>query len=97
MLATVRRVICSAPARYIFNCTVLCLMFLHFLPTPLDAARRGGKTEVLPVQTAAPVAVVIDQLGSEQELRKQLIRARERVRHKREILRACSRACRYVV
>jgi len=32
-----------------------------------------------------------------QELRRQLIRARERVRHKRDILRACSRACGYSV
>jgi transposase len=32
-----------------------------------------------------------------QELRRQLIRARERVRHKRAILRACSRACGYSV
>jgi transposase len=32
-----------------------------------------------------------------QELRRQLIRARERVRHKRDILRACSRACGYAV
>jgi transposase len=31
------------------------------------------------------------------ELRGQLIRARERLRHKREILRACSRACGYSV
>ena len=29
------------------------------------------------------------------ELRRQLIRARERMRHKRDILRACSRACGY--
>jgi transposase len=32
-----------------------------------------------------------------QELRRQLIRARKRVRHKRDILRACSRACGYAV
>ena len=32
-----------------------------------------------------------------QELRRQVIRARERVRHKRDILRACSRACGYSV
>jgi transposase len=32
-----------------------------------------------------------------QELRRQLIRARERVRHKRDILRACSPACGYAV
>jgi len=32
-----------------------------------------------------------------QEVRRQLIRARERVRHKRDILCACSRACGYAV
>jgi transposase len=32
-----------------------------------------------------------------QELRSQVIRARERVRHKRAVLRACSRACGYSV
>jgi transposase len=31
-----------------------------------------------------------------QELRMQVIRARERLRHKRTIIRACSRPCRYL-
>ncbi len=43
------------------------------LPAPIDAARGGGgKTEVLPVEKAAPGAVVIETSGNEQELRKQL-------------------------
>jgi transposase len=32
-----------------------------------------------------------------QELRTQVIRARERLRHKRDIIRACSRQCGYLV
>lgn len=42
------------------------------LPASLDAARGGGKTEVLPVEKAAPAAVVIESAGGEQELRAQL-------------------------
>jgi hypothetical protein len=48
------------------------------LPASLEAARGGpgrsggGKMEVLPSQKAAPVAVFIDAVGSESELRKQL-------------------------
>ncbi len=37
-----------------------------------EAARGGGKTEVMPIQTTAPAAVVIEITGSEMELRKQL-------------------------
>jgi hypothetical protein len=43
-------------------------MFLSLLPSPLSAA-PGGKTETLPVQKAAPAAVVIEATGSEPELR----------------------------
>lgn len=43
------------------------------LPSPLEAARGGGgKTEVLPVEKAAPAVVIIDAAGSELELRAQL-------------------------
>jgi hypothetical protein len=48
------------------------LILISLVPVSLDAARGGGKTEVMPVQKAAPAAVVIDATGSEQELRKQL-------------------------
>lgn len=52
---------------------VFAVALTTLLPVRLDAARGGGgKTEVLPMQTAAPVAVVIEASGSEQELRKQL-------------------------
>jgi hypothetical protein len=53
----------------------LCLIGL--LPAPLHAARGGtspggGKTEVLPIQKAAPAVVTIDGAGNEAELRRQL-------------------------
>jgi hypothetical protein len=51
---------------------LLSLVLLGLLPSPLDAAREGGKTEVMPVQKAAPAAVVIESVGNEGELRKQL-------------------------
>lgn len=49
----------------------LCLALLSAAPAALLAG-QGGKTEVLPVQKAAPAAVAIEAAGSEQELRKQL-------------------------
>jgi hypothetical protein len=48
------------------------LLLMTLLPSSLDAARGGGKTEVLPMQTAAPVAVVIESAGSDEELRRRL-------------------------
>jgi hypothetical protein len=48
------------------------LILISLVPVSLHAARGGGKTEVMPVQKAAPAAVVIDATGSEEELRKQL-------------------------
>lgn len=50
--------------------TVAVLMCSH--DTTVHAARPEGKTEVLPVQKAAPVAVVIEISGAEQDLRTQL-------------------------
>jgi hypothetical protein len=49
----------------------LCLILLSAAPAALLAG-QGGKTEVLPVQKAAPAAVAIEAAGSEQELRKRL-------------------------
>jgi len=50
---------------------LLLLATVPFVPTGLEAA-PGAKTEVLPVQKAAPAAVVIETTGSEAELRRQL-------------------------
>lgn len=59
-------------ARRLLTGALSSLILIGLVPVSLHAARGGGKTEVLPVQKAAPVAVVIDGTGSEQELRKQL-------------------------
>lgn len=58
--------------RYLRSIALLAVMASILLPASLDAARGGGKTEVLPVQKAAPAAVVLDATGSEKELRTQL-------------------------
>lgn len=69
----------SAQSHRTLTIALLGLMIYGALPAPLDAARgTGGKTEVLPVEKSAPAAIVLDQPGSEQELRKQL-RARNGV------------------
>jgi hypothetical protein len=47
------------------------LILVSFPPLSLQA-ERGGKTEVMPIQKAAPAAVVVESTGEEQELRKQL-------------------------
>lgn len=51
--------------------TLVGLATVLFIPIDLEAA-PGGKTEVLPVQKAAPAAVVIETAGSEAELRRQM-------------------------
>lgn len=51
--------------------TLVGLVSIPFGPIGLDAA-PAGKTEVLPVQKAAPAAVVIETAGSEAELRRQM-------------------------
>lgn len=48
------------------------LILMSLLPLSLRAERGGGKTEVMPIQKAAPAAVVVETTGSEQDLRKQL-------------------------
>ena len=53
------------------------LLCVGLLPVPLDAARGGtgpggGKTEVLPIQKAAPAVVIIETPGNEADLRRQL-------------------------
>jgi hypothetical protein len=59
------------PVHYLIAGSLLILTFMSFVPAPLDAA-QGGKTEVLPIQKAAPAVVFIETAGSETELRQQL-------------------------
>ncbi len=58
-------------AHYLIAGTLLVLTLLSLVPASLVAA-QGGKTEVLPVQKAAPAVVYIETPGSEAELRRQL-------------------------
>jgi hypothetical protein len=52
---------------------LLGLLLTGMFPGVLEAARGGGgKTEVLPVQKAAPAVVFIDEPGTEADLRRQL-------------------------
>ena len=60
----------SIAARYVFF--LLLLMGLSVCPYLLEAAPKGGKTEVLSMEKAAPAAVVIETAGTEQELRRQM-------------------------
>jgi len=60
------------PFRHLVAAALVGLLFIGLAPSPLNAARGGGKTEVLPVQKAAPAAVIIEGLGNEAELRRQM-------------------------
>ena len=71
MTETVSRMTRPTPLHYLITGTLLVLTLMSLLPASLDAA-QGGKTEVFPVQKAAPAAVVIETAGSEVELRRQL-------------------------
>lgn len=51
---------------------LLGLVLLTIVSLPLQAAREGGKTEVMPMVKSAPTAVVIEATGNEPDLRKQL-------------------------
>lgn len=57
--------------QYLIGGFLLVLTLMNVLPGLLEAA-QGGKTEVLPVQKAAPAAVFIETTGNETELRQQL-------------------------
>src|SRR5512147_94560 len=73
MIHMLQRIVGSVAVRDLLGNAVLGLILLGLLPSPLDAARGGGgKTEVLPVEKAAPAVVVVEASGSEQELRAQL-------------------------
>jgi hypothetical protein len=58
-------------AHYLIAGPLLLLTLMSLVPASLNGA-QGGKTEVLPVQKAAPAAVFIEAVGSEAELRRQL-------------------------
>ncbi|MCC6967116.1 MAG: hypothetical protein IT391_12650 [Nitrospira sp.] len=73
----IARMTFHAPIRYLAAVGLVGLFLTGFLPAPLNAARGGtspggGKTEVLPVQKAAPSVVMIDTPGNEVDLRRQL-------------------------
>lgn len=57
---------------YFPSVVLLSLLVMGVLSAPLGAAEGGGKTEVLPMQKAAPAAVFIESPGSEADLRRQL-------------------------
>jgi len=56
----------------LFAGALTVLILTSLLPLSLRAERGGGKTEVMPIQKAAPAAVVVETTSSEQDLRKQL-------------------------
>ena len=56
---------------YLIAGPLLVLTLMSLVPVSLSGA-QGGKTEVFPVQKAAPAAVLIETPGSEAELRRQL-------------------------
>ncbi len=60
-----------APFCHLAAGCLLGLLLTGLLPASLDAA-GGGKTEVLPMQKAAPAAVFIETPGNEADLRRQL-------------------------
>ncbi|MEP6958312.1 MAG: hypothetical protein ABI980_06245 [Nitrospirota bacterium] len=67
----VTRFVRTRSVSYLIAASLLVLNLMIFLPASLDAA-QGGKTEVLPVQKAAPATVFIETTGNETELRQQL-------------------------
>ncbi|MEP6934950.1 MAG: hypothetical protein ABI988_13590 [Nitrospirota bacterium] len=71
MLTIVVRLTRTKPVPYLIAGPLLVLILMSFVPTSLSGA-QGGKTEMFPVQKAAPAAVFIETLGSEAELRRQL-------------------------
>ena len=71
MSETVSRMTRPAPLHYLIAGPLLVLTLMSLVPASLNGA-QGGKTEVFPVQKAAPAAVFIEAAGSEVELRHQL-------------------------
>ncbi len=71
MSETVSRMTRPTTVPYPIAGPLLALTLMSLFPASLDAA-QGSKTEVFPVQKAAPAAVFIETAGSEVELRRQL-------------------------
>ena len=71
MFETFSRMTHTIPVPCFIAGSLLTMMVLILLSNPLDAA-QGGKTEILPLQKAAPAAVAIETAGSEAELRRQM-------------------------
>jgi len=67
----VTRLTRTRPVPYLIAGLLLVLTLMSLVPASLAGA-QGGKTEVFPVQKAAPAAVFIETAGSEVELRRQL-------------------------
>ena len=67
----VTRLTRTRPVPYLIVGLLLVLTLMSLVPASLAGA-QGGKTEVFPVQKAAPAAVFIETAGSEVELRRQL-------------------------
>ena len=59
------------PAPYLIASSLLVLTLMSLIPASLAVA-QGGKTEVFPVQKAAPATVFLEASGSETDLRRQL-------------------------
>ena len=71
MFDIVVRLTRTRPVPYLIVGPLLVLILMSLVPASLSRA-QGGKTEVFPVQKAAPAAVFIETPGSEVELRRQL-------------------------
>ena len=71
MFDIIARLTRTRPVHYLIAGPLFILTLMSLVPASLDAA-QGGKTEVFPVQKSAPAAVVIETVGSEVELRRQL-------------------------
>lgn len=67
--SSVAVIICAIRARCVLAALPLALMAVLSFHHPAEGA-PGGKTETLPLQKAAPAAVVIETVGNEVELRR---------------------------
>jgi hypothetical protein len=81
----------TRPVPYLIAGSLLVLALMSLIPAALAGA-QGGKTEVFPVQKAAPATVFIEASGSETDLRRQL-----RVKHGVSQLSSSTSAIRFSV